>query len=122
MGDACEFDTNGDGNCGRYTCARCYPQHQPLKKPATAPTVRPAVAGWAWQTHRGGIALCDVPSNTPSDRPITGVDGTPADVLARVQAALFPLKSRCSPLDYKTAVEEVRRALGLPTEATTDGK
>lgn len=25
----CEFDTNGDSDCGRKTCARCYPQHQP---------------------------------------------------------------------------------------------
>jgi hypothetical protein len=33
--DPCPFDTNGDGNCGRKTCAKCYPQHQPLPTRAT---------------------------------------------------------------------------------------
>lgn len=25
----CPNDTNGDGNCGRATCARCHPEYQP---------------------------------------------------------------------------------------------
>jgi len=31
--DPCPHDTNGDGDCGRKTCARCYPQYQPLPEP-----------------------------------------------------------------------------------------
>lgn len=29
--DPCPYDTNGDGNCGRTTCARCHPEYQPLQ-------------------------------------------------------------------------------------------
>lgn len=29
---ACPYDTNGDGDCARKTCARCHPQYQPDRK------------------------------------------------------------------------------------------
>ena len=30
LDEPCEFDTNGDGDCGRKTCPRCYPENMPL--------------------------------------------------------------------------------------------
>ena len=38
--DPCPNDTNGDGNCGRKTCARCYPQYQPLPEPELTALMR----------------------------------------------------------------------------------
>jgi hypothetical protein len=39
--EPCPYDTNGDGNCGRPTCARCHPEFQPLT-PEVMPMMRPA--------------------------------------------------------------------------------
>lgn len=35
LGVACEYDTNGDGDCARMTCARCHPELHPA--PVGAP-------------------------------------------------------------------------------------
>ena len=40
MTDPCPNDTNGDGDCGRKTCARCHPQYQPLPKPEVTALIR----------------------------------------------------------------------------------
>lgn len=44
----CEFDTNGDGNCGRKTCARCHPEYQPLPRTAHE-----------WPRHLGAAELAE---------------------------------------------------------------
>jgi hypothetical protein len=138
MGDACEFDTNGDGNCGRYTCARCYPQYQPLPKHAAAPTVRPAVACVAWPNAAGHTdcvgdtsyySLDSVRETGLTAWPVTAIDGDARAIAARVREQVEAvMREWCMMGDMFSAdqCEEIAnavttRALGIPTEATTDG-
>jgi hypothetical protein len=92
-------------------------------------TVRPAVACVGWHPGDYGSDHVCVIEGTPSDipelpnpHPLTAIDGDARAVLARVEQALSPLMSPHSPMVYELAVDAVRRALGIPTEATTDGK